>query len=168
MQCLSCRADNEMLLMDVLRDQSVKEPTIEHQIYMCSVCRHVARRLVFKRIKMPITRLPVIPIPTEKLWKRYVAAPRTRANAVEKLRSRQIELKERDRWLDERGCEGPQQAGGSCGTGSSREPLRGSYTSSIASVSMSDMATALKKFPRYSVDAERTEGAPQGPAEASV
>jgi hypothetical protein len=95
MQCLSCRADNEMLLMDVLRDQSVKEPTIEHQIYMCSVCRHVARRLVFKRIKMPITRLPVIPIPTEKLWKRDVAAPRTWANAVEKLRSRQIELKER-------------------------------------------------------------------------
>jgi hypothetical protein len=84
-----------MLLMDVLRDQSMKEPVIEHQIYMCSVCRHVARRLVFKRIKIPITRLPVIPIPLDKLWKERVAAPRTWGKAVEKLRNRQIDLKER-------------------------------------------------------------------------
>jgi hypothetical protein len=75
MQCLSCRADNKMLLMDVLRDQSMKEPTIEHQIYMCSVCRHTTRRVGFKRIKMPITHLPVIPIPTEKLWKEQGAPP---------------------------------------------------------------------------------------------
>jgi hypothetical protein len=95
MQCLSCRADNKMLLMDVLRDQSMKEPAIEHQIYMCSVCRHVARRVGFKRIKMPITHLPVIPIPIEKLWKERGAAPRTWANAVQKLRKKQIELKER-------------------------------------------------------------------------
>src|SRR5262245_47875320 len=61
-QCLSCRADNKMLLMDVFRDQSMKEPTIEHQIYMCSVCRHTTRRVEFKRNKMPITHLPVIPI----------------------------------------------------------------------------------------------------------
>ena len=95
MQCLSCRADNKMLLMDVLRDQSMKEPTIEHQIYMCSVCRHTKRRVGFKRNKMPITHLPVIPIPIEKLWKERGAVPRTWANAVEKLRKKQIELKER-------------------------------------------------------------------------
>jgi hypothetical protein len=83
-----------MLLMDVLRDQSMKEPAIEHQSYMCSVCRHIARRL-FRRIKMPITHLPVIPIPIEKLWKEPVAAPRTWASAVEKLRKKQIGLKER-------------------------------------------------------------------------
>jgi len=69
-----------------------KVPVFEHQIYMCSACRHIARRLVFSRAKTPITRLP---IPIDKLWKEQVAAPRTWRNAVEKLRSRQIDLKER-------------------------------------------------------------------------
>ena len=91
MQCLACRADNKMLLMDVLRDDTMKVPVIEHQIYMCSACRHIARRLVFRRAKMPITHLPVIATPIDKLWKERVAAPRTWGNAVEKLRSRQIE-----------------------------------------------------------------------------
>jgi hypothetical protein len=95
MQCLSCRSDNKMLLTDVLRDQSMKEPAIEHHIYMCSVCRHTTRRVLFSRIKIPITHLPAIPIPTEKLWKEPVAAPRTWATAVEKLRKKQIDLKER-------------------------------------------------------------------------
>jgi hypothetical protein len=44
---------------------------------------------------MPITHLPVIPIPIDKLWNGRVGAPRTWAKAVEKLRSRQIDLKER-------------------------------------------------------------------------
>src|SRR5215510_1957780 len=95
MQCLACRADNKMLLMDVLRDDTVKVPVIEHQIYMCSACRHIARRLVFRRTQMPITHLPATTTPIDKLWKERVAAPKTRGNAVEKLRSRQIELKER-------------------------------------------------------------------------
>ena len=69
-----------------------KVPVFEHQIYMCSACRHIARRLVFSRAKTPITRLP---IPIDKLWKEQVAAPRTWRNAVEKLRSRQIDIKER-------------------------------------------------------------------------
>src|SRR5438876_11326359 len=68
MQCLACRADNKMLLIDVIADDSTKEPVIEHKTYMCSECRHIARRLVFKRVKMPITHLPVIPIPIDKLW----------------------------------------------------------------------------------------------------
>ena len=91
MQCLGCGAD-KMLLMR--RDDTMKVPVIEHQIYMCSSCRHIARRLVFKRAKTPITHLPVIPIPIDKLWKERVAAPRAWGNAVEKLRSRQIDLKE--------------------------------------------------------------------------
>src|SRR5438445_1259295 len=95
MQCLACRADNKMLLIDVVADDSTKEPVIERKTYMCSECRHIARRLVFKRVKMPITHLPVIPIPIDKLWNGRVAAPRTWAKAVEKLRSRQIDLKER-------------------------------------------------------------------------
>jgi hypothetical protein len=95
MHCLGCGVDNKMLLMDVLRDDTMKVPVIEHHIYMCSACRHIARRLVFKRAKMPITHLPVIAVPIDKLWKKRVAASRTWGNAVEKLRSRQIDLKER-------------------------------------------------------------------------
>jgi hypothetical protein len=44
---------------------------------------------------MPVTHLPATVTPIDKLWKARVAAPRTWGNAVEKLRSRQIELKER-------------------------------------------------------------------------
>jgi predicted anti-sigma-YlaC factor YlaD len=43
MQCLAYRAGNKML-MDVLRDDTMKEPVIEHQIDMCSACRHMTRR----------------------------------------------------------------------------------------------------------------------------
>jgi hypothetical protein len=95
MQCLGCRADNKMLLMDVLRDDTMKVPVIEHQIYMCSSCRHIARRLVFKRAKTPITHLPVITTPIDKLWEGRVAAPRAWGNAVEKLRSSKTDLKQR-------------------------------------------------------------------------
>src|SRR5262249_13412625 len=47
MKCLACGADNKMLLTDVVRDNTVK-PVIERQIYMCSACKHFARRLVFR------------------------------------------------------------------------------------------------------------------------
>ena len=57
MQCGACRADNKMLLIDVRRDDTTKEPVIEHQLYMCSACRHTARRVVFSRAKMPIIPL---------------------------------------------------------------------------------------------------------------
>jgi hypothetical protein len=43
---------------------------------------------VFKRAKTPITHLPVITTPIDKLWEGRVAAPRAWGNAVEKLRSR--------------------------------------------------------------------------------
>ena len=95
MQCLACRADNKMLLMDVVRDDNMKVPAFDHHIYRCSACRHIARRLVFSRAKMPTTHLPVITTPIDKPWKERVAAPSALGNAVEKLRSRQIDLKER-------------------------------------------------------------------------
>jgi len=84
-----------MLLMDVLRDDTIKVPVIERQIYMCSACRHFARRLVFRRTQMPITHLPATATPIDKFWKEPVTAPRNWGNAVEKLRGTQIELKER-------------------------------------------------------------------------
>jgi hypothetical protein len=89
MQCLACRADNTMLLMDVLRDDTIKVPVIERQIYTCSACRHIART------QMPITHLPVTTTPVDTLWKGRVAAPRAWGNAVEKLRSGQTDLKQR-------------------------------------------------------------------------
>jgi hypothetical protein len=84
-----------MLLMDVVRDDTIKQPVIERQIYMCWACRHIARRLVFNRATMPITHLPVITTPIDKLRKERFAAPRAWGNAVEKPRSRQIDLKEK-------------------------------------------------------------------------
>jgi hypothetical protein len=93
MQCLACGADNKMLLMDVVRDDTMKVPAFDHHIYRCSACRHIARRLVFSRAKMPTTHLPVITTPIDKPWKERVAAPSALGNAVEKLRSRQIDLK---------------------------------------------------------------------------
>ena len=93
MRCLGCGVDNKMLLMDVLRGDTMKTPAIEHQIYMCSACRHIARRLVFRRAEAPIT--PSLPTSVDTLWKERVAAPRTWGNAVEKLHSRQIDIKER-------------------------------------------------------------------------
>jgi hypothetical protein len=50
---------------------------------------------VFKRANVPTAQLPVIAVPINKLWNERVAPPITWGNAVEKLRSRQIGLKER-------------------------------------------------------------------------
>jgi hypothetical protein len=94
MRCLACGADNKMRLMDVLRDDTMKVPVIEHQIYMCSACRHVARRLVFRRAKMPTTHLPVITTPPISLQKGRVAVPRAWGKAVETLRRKQAALAE--------------------------------------------------------------------------
>ena len=90
---MGCGVDNKMLLMDVLRGDTMKTPVIEHQIYMCSACRHIARRLVFRRAEVPISHS--LPISVDTLWKERVAAPRTWRNAVEKLHSRQIDIQER-------------------------------------------------------------------------
>jgi uncharacterized protein YlaI len=94
MRCLACGAD-KMLLVDVLRDDTMKAPAIERRVYMCSACKHKARRFGFSRIKMPVTHLPVLAKPTSELWKGCVAAPSTWGKAVETLRSRQTDLKER-------------------------------------------------------------------------
>jgi hypothetical protein len=99
MQCLACRADNKMLLMDVLRDDTIKVPVIERQTYMCSACRHIARRLVFSRAKMPVAHLPVITTPRSRQidLKERASAAKTAAwtKAVEKLRSKQAALAQR-------------------------------------------------------------------------
>jgi hypothetical protein len=92
MQCLGCGA--KMLLMEVGRDNTTKVSAFERHIFKCSACPQIARRFVFSRVKMPVTHLPVIATPTHNLWK-GVAAPNAWGKAIETLRSRQIDLKER-------------------------------------------------------------------------
>jgi hypothetical protein len=95
MRCLACGATNKMLLVDVVRDDIIKVPAFEKKIFMCSECRHVTWRLAFSRAKMATTHLPVITTPPLNLQKERVAAPSAWGKAVETLRSRQIDLKER-------------------------------------------------------------------------
>ncbi len=92
MQCLGCGA--KMLLMEVVPDDTSKVSGFECRIFKCSVCPQIARRFVFSRVKMPVTHLPVITTPTHNLWK-GVAAPSAWGKAIETLRSRQTDLKER-------------------------------------------------------------------------
>jgi hypothetical protein len=93
MQCLACGA--KMLLMEVVLDDTTKGPAFERHSFKCSACPQIARRLVFSRAKMPVTHLPVITTPTNNLWNGCVAAPSTWEKAVETLRSRQTDLKEK-------------------------------------------------------------------------
>lgn len=94
MQCLACRADNKMLLVEVVRDDTTKELVIERKIYMCLECRYIARRLALSRTTMPIT-LPTITTPPVELENGRIAGPSAWGNAVETLRSKQINVKER-------------------------------------------------------------------------
>jgi hypothetical protein len=92
MQCLACGA--KMLLMDVVRDDTTKVPGLERHTFKCSACPQIARRVMFSRVKMPISNLPAIATPTNNPWK-GCAAPNAWSKAVETLRNRQIDLKER-------------------------------------------------------------------------
>jgi hypothetical protein len=93
MQCLACRAD-KILLVDVVRDDSMKVPVIECRTYMCSACRHIARRVVFSRVEKPIPCPAVIPTPIDKVCTAHVAGPSAWTKAVEKVRSKQAALAE--------------------------------------------------------------------------
>ena len=99
MQCLGCGVDNKMLLMDVLRGDTMKVPVIEHQIYMCSACRHIARRLVFRRAEVPITHS--LPISVDTLWKERIAARGTWRNAQQTDRHQRESSSSEDCRLDE-------------------------------------------------------------------
>jgi hypothetical protein len=94
MQCLACRADNKMLLIDVVADDTTKQPVIERRTYMCSACRHMTRRVVFRCAQMLIIHLPVITTPPNNVQNGRVAVPSAWTKAVEKLRSKQAALAE--------------------------------------------------------------------------
>jgi hypothetical protein len=93
MQCLACRADHKMVLVDVVRDGAMKVPVIERRNYMCSQCRFIARRVAFSSTTMPVT-LPTISTPPVELQETAAAKTANWTNAVEKLRRNQAALAE--------------------------------------------------------------------------
>ena len=92
MRCLGC--GGEMLLTQVVLDDTRKGLGFERHTYNCSACPQIARRVVFWRAKMPVTELPVVATQPEAPVIE-LPAPSPWAKAVEKLHSRQIALKER-------------------------------------------------------------------------
>jgi hypothetical protein len=53
MRCLLCNA--EMILMDVVQDDTMLVAGFEHRTFMCSACHDVERRLVFAGAATPST-----------------------------------------------------------------------------------------------------------------
>jgi hypothetical protein len=70
MRCMACGA--EMILMNVVQDDTMGVPGFEHRSFMCSECLDVERRLVFTRRDnesapelMPMnTAPPIVPAST--------------------------------------------------------------------------------------------------------
>jgi hypothetical protein len=70
MRCMACGA--EMILMNVVQDDTMAVPGFEHHTFMCSACHDVERRLVFTRHgrqsdaePMPMnTAPPIVPAST--------------------------------------------------------------------------------------------------------
>ena len=93
MKCLAC--DAEMRLMDVQTDTTTV-CGIERHTFRCSTCPQTAQRLMFNRLRMPIIHLPVVTQPKAiDLQMGRPAAGSGWVNAVEKLNSKQADLKQR-------------------------------------------------------------------------
>ena len=93
MKCLACSA--EMRLMDVQTDTTTV-CGIERHTFRCSTCPQTAHRLMFNRPRMPIIHLPVVTLPKAiDLQMGRPAAGSGWVNAVEKLNSKQADLKPR-------------------------------------------------------------------------
>jgi hypothetical protein len=95
MKCLACGA--EMRLMDVRTDRTTV-CGLERHIFRCSACAHTAQRLMLNRVRMPITNLPVV-VPSKAtaidLQNARPAAQSAWAKSVEKVNSKQADLKQR-------------------------------------------------------------------------
>jgi hypothetical protein len=95
MRCLACGA--EMRLMDV-RTDATTVCGIERHTFRCSACAHTAQRLMLNRVRIPITNLPVV-IPSKtaviNLQNRRPAAQSAWAKSIEKVNSKQADLKQR-------------------------------------------------------------------------
>jgi len=95
MKCLACGA--EMRLMDV-RTDTTTVCGIERHTFRCWACAHTAQRLMLNRVRMPSTNLPVViprTAPVIGLRNGRPAAQSAWASAIEKVNSKQAELKQR-------------------------------------------------------------------------
>ena len=95
MKCLACGA--EMRLMDV-RTDTTTVCGIERHTFRCSTCPQTAQRLMFNRPRMPIIHLPVVTRPKAPAIDLQMGRPAAGSgwvNAVEKLNSKQADLKQR-------------------------------------------------------------------------
>ena len=95
MKCLACGA--EMRLMDVQTDTTTV-CGIERHTFRCSTCPQTAQRLMFNRPRMPIIHLPVVTRPKAPATDLQMGRPAAGSgwvNAVEKLNSKQADLKQR-------------------------------------------------------------------------
>ena len=82
MRCMACGA--EMILMNVIQDETMPVPGFEHRTFMCSGCHDVERRLAFiphddRRQEaiaeaMPVHAAPPI-VPAETAHDEALAAP---------------------------------------------------------------------------------------------
>ena len=92
MRCLAC--DAEMILMKVVKDDTVAVPGFEHHTFRCFACHDVERRLVFtKRGRendtepMPVHEGPPIAPPSTAQDER-IAAPGLLRRVVATIRGR--------------------------------------------------------------------------------
>ena len=95
MKCLACGA--EMRLTDVRPDRTTV-CGIERHTFRCSACTHTAQRLTLNRARVPITNLPVViprKAPVIDLQNGRPAAQSAWANSIEKVNSKQADLKQR-------------------------------------------------------------------------
>ena len=94
MKCLACSA--EMLLTEVCPDRTTV-CGIERHTFRCSACAHTAKRLMLNRVRVPITNLPVVIPPKAPVIDPHngPAAQSAWAKSIEKVNTRQAELKHR-------------------------------------------------------------------------
>jgi hypothetical protein len=93
MRCMACGA--EMILMNVVQDETVGVPGFEHHTFRCPNCHDVERRLVFtKRGResdaelTPMHKAPSI-VPTPMAPNEPIATPGLFRRVLARLRSRQ-------------------------------------------------------------------------------
>jgi hypothetical protein len=96
MKCLACSA--EMRLTEVCPDERTVGG-IERHTFRCSACAHTAKRLMLNRSRVPIiTNLPVVIPPNAPVMDPHNGRPAAQtawAKSIEKVNTRQAELKHR-------------------------------------------------------------------------
>jgi hypothetical protein len=96
MRCMACGA--EMILMNVVRDDTMAVLGFEHHTFRCSECHDVDRRLVFTKHgrqddaePMPLHTAPPI-APSSPVQDEQIATPGLFRRVLAKLRGREADV----------------------------------------------------------------------------